>query len=774
MSKNLVLSLIALTVFALISFVSIRDIQPPQAVPANAPLSAFSSGRAMEHLRVIAQRPHPMGSRESEKVRDYLLNQLTVLGLNPEIQTATVVSHWAKQRSFTLVPAATVVNVLARLRGTENTKALLLVAHYDSVPTAPGASDDGAAVAAILETLRALKTGPALRNDVICLFTDGEEVGLFGAKAFVDKHPWAKDVGLVLNLEARGASGPSFMFETSEDNGWLINEFARTAPYPVASSLMYEIYKRMPNDTDMTIFKGAGYAGLNFSYVDGLNHYHTLLDSVTDIDERSLQHHGTYALSLTRQFGNLNLLETRAPPAVYFNIFGSLIHYPRNWVLPLTVFALLFYLALVVFGLRRKRIRIYGLGRAVLVFLISLLSAAVAVTLTGWLIRRLHSGYKWIPYGDTYNSSIYKLSFVFLCIAVFATLHIWLRKKLSALELMMGALFWWMVLLIITTLLMPAGSYLFLWPSLFSLIGVALVLVSSDSKTGSIMVFLALSLCAIPGVILISTMVYMLFATISINMPALVASLVVLLLGLLVWPIESLAKINRWLLAVASATTAIVLVLAGMGTAKFDSHHRKANSIQYSLHSDNATAVWNCFDDATDEWTSQFISADAKQVSLAQAYPWISHPALQSSAPLLPGLPAPKLSVESDTMNGNVRTLRLRIASQRDAPMILVRTDSVTQVLGAVISGDPVESYARAPTAPGDRWRMIYAAPPREGFELILEVTGPQSIELTVEDVSYELPELSNLAIRERPDYMMPAPLFGASDSTLVSKTFRL
>jgi hypothetical protein len=120
-------------------------------------------------------------------------------------------------------------------------------------------------VAVLLETLRALRSSPPLRNDLIFLFTDGEEPGLLGAKAFVDAHPAA--AALVLNFEARGTSGPAFMFETSEGNGWIVRQFAEAAPYPQANSLSYKAYRNMPNDTDLTIFKKAGIAGLNFAFI---------------------------------------------------------------------------------------------------------------------------------------------------------------------------------------------------------------------------------------------------------------------------------------------------------------------------------------------------------------------------------------------------------------------------------------------------------------------------------------------------------------------------
>src|SRR4029079_1979737 len=157
-------------------------------------------------------------------------------------------------------PAGSVDNVVGRLPGSASTRAVLLVAHYDSVPWTAAASDDGAGVAAILEALRALRTGPPLRNDLVVLFTDGEEAGLLGAKAFVEGHRWARGVGVALNFEARGTGGPSLMFETSAGNGRLVRELAAAAPRPTASSLFYDIYRLLPNDTDLSEFKEAGFA----------------------------------------------------------------------------------------------------------------------------------------------------------------------------------------------------------------------------------------------------------------------------------------------------------------------------------------------------------------------------------------------------------------------------------------------------------------------------------------------------------------------------------
>ena len=198
---------------------------PPNAVAASAVPAEFSSGRAMKHLEVIARQSHPMGTSEHAVVRDYILQELTNLGLSPVVQKTTAVN---RRPGFPWL-SGTVENLIARVKGTSDSKAVMLVAHYDSVPTGPGASDDGSAVAALLETARALKSGPPLKNDVLLLFTDGEEAGLLGASAFVE-HPWASQVALALNFEARGSGGPVLMFETSRDNFYLIKTLRSIGP----------------------------------------------------------------------------------------------------------------------------------------------------------------------------------------------------------------------------------------------------------------------------------------------------------------------------------------------------------------------------------------------------------------------------------------------------------------------------------------------------------------------------------------------------------------
>ena len=255
--------LFAVLVLAAILALSLEGIEPPPPKLANAPTDQFSAFRALDTLHSILPKdqPHPVGTPADDAVRDRIVAELTKLGYQPQIQTAFACGDFGT--------CANVNNVLARLDGTDTTSsdAVLLAAHYDSVPAGPGDSDDGVGVAAVIEIARALKSMPAPRHSVIFLLDEGEEAGLLGARAFVDAHPWAKDVRAAVNLDARGTSGPSVMFETGGANDWAVRLYAQHTARPAASSIFYTVYKALPNDTDFTVFKAAGYEGLNFAFI---------------------------------------------------------------------------------------------------------------------------------------------------------------------------------------------------------------------------------------------------------------------------------------------------------------------------------------------------------------------------------------------------------------------------------------------------------------------------------------------------------------------------
>lgn len=550
--------LITFVLIGLLVLLGMAQIAPPRSVPTSAAPTEFSAERAMASLNVFAQTPRPIGSVANGSAREYLVQQLSSLGMTTEVQTAEVSRTFASGRSS----SGTVANVIGRLPGTASSKALLLAAHYDSVTRGPGASDDGAAVAALLETLRALRAGPPLKNDLIILLTDGEERGLLGAKAFVEQHRWAADVGLALNFEARGSTGASFMFETSNQNGWLISEFARAAPYPKGFSFTYDLYQLLPNDTDFTLFNGAGMPGLNFAFVDGYPRYHTPDDTIANLDHKSLQHHGSYALSLARHFGNLDLRNVRAPNAVYFTLLGvGLVHYGQRWIWPLTGLVLLVLLLVAALGLRSRQLTPGGVLLGLLVGLLSLISAVAIVQVLLLIIPALHRGPLLNPLnGSTTNAGLYAASFVAFIIAGSTALYNLFSRRMQWHNLTLGAWLWWAILMVLTSLYLPGASYLFSWPLLLGLIALGYGFVSRGRRP-VLETLLIIVLPATAGLLLFTPTIYGIFVALTINLYAVVGLFVALVILLLLPHLRLMTADYRWTLPIASVVAGVSLLI---------------------------------------------------------------------------------------------------------------------------------------------------------------------------------------------------------------------
>ncbi len=346
----------------------------PDPAPATAPKSQFSALRALAAVNAIAERPHPIGSADHDRVRDFIRSEFARLGVMTVTQTGVSTYHKRTGK---------VENILARLPGTASTRPVMLVAHYDSTPRGPGAGDDAHAVAVLLETLRALRTGPALRNDLIFLVTDGEEAGLLGAALFMHEHPWRYEPGVVLNFEARGTGGQAFMFETSTRNEWLVRNLQAAVPEANATSLAYEVYKRMPNDTDLTVFKIGGLAGMNFAFIEHPEWYHHPEDDPKHLDLSSVQEQGNYALALARRFGGQDLAPAHRGDAVYFPTrLTSLIVYPAGLALPLAWLTLAALLLAALAGIRRRASGVWLVALLAIPALLQLMVARAAPGVT--------------------------------------------------------------------------------------------------------------------------------------------------------------------------------------------------------------------------------------------------------------------------------------------------------------------------------------------------------------------------------------------------------
>jgi hypothetical protein len=432
-------------------------LRPPAPAPAGAATGVFSAERAMADVRAIAQRPHPIGSAESVRVQGYLLNRMAQLGLDP--QARPFASGHGEGR-----------NLLGVLPGSNRqAPAILLMAHSDSVPTGPGAADDAAGVAAVLETVRALANAPRQR-DLMVLITDGEEPGTLGAKAFFTTDPARSHVGVVINLEARGNRGRAVMFETNRNAAPLIHALVDADALAAANSLMPDLYRRLPNGTDLTEALNHGYAGLNFAFFAGMSAYHRPSDTPEALDPGSLQHIGEQVLGAARFLATAPVLPGRAPDQVYGDILGGpVLQYPAaaGWALVLLAAG-----GLVAFVLRpaaRGRLGLPGVAAGALAFLGLILLLALGLQGLG-MARIAVAGHHLAPLLRNAGGARAGVALLALGLSLIWTFLAGLRLRTESLAF--GALAVLAAAAVALQALAPLDAFVFAWP----LVGIGLAL----------------------------------------------------------------------------------------------------------------------------------------------------------------------------------------------------------------------------------------------------------------------------------------------------------
>ena len=754
-------SLLAWCLIILLAILAIGALKPQNPVAATAPAGEFSAERAMVHVRTIARTPHPISSAANETVKEYLLAQLSALGLNPQVFAAIGIHQWNRN-----VVVGDTHDVIGRLPGTASSHAMLLMAHYDSVYRAPGAGDDGAGVAAILETLRALRSGPALKNDLIVLFTDGEEAGLLGAEAFANSHPWMKDVALVLNFEARGNRGASLLFETSTNNRPLIEAVARVAPHPTGSSLFYAIYKLLPNDTDFTVFRPHLTPGLNFAFGENLEAYHSRIDAPENLSTASLQHHGSYALSLARYFGQIDLTPLRAQTGddIFFNWFGgSLFIYPQTWVLPGEIAATVLLILAMLLSVRKAEARTSRILLALLPCTVVLVAVPLVMSAAGWLLLRLLAGHTIISDSPANSWLLAGLALLGACVG--SLLLAGFRKRFSIQELSFAGLIIVCILSWVVALMLPAGGYVLFWPLLAMSLGLLALKLTVRAGSAHAQWIVALVGTGIT-VLLFAPIAYLLYIFLTFQLISIAA--VGLLLGLFFLACVPFLNIavprSQWHPAmVLLCICAITSLVTGAEQLHYSAQYPRRDTIVYALNADDHSAAWISYDRSLDSWTSQFITNRQQQPQPMPNYlAGFQRPVLSGPATAL-ALAPPVSEIKANETLDNLHTIRMNVRSQRNAGRIYLDFDKDIQPISIKIAGREV-----VPTqnSKGLTVSLLGAFP--NGADLELTFKAQSGVAFWVMDRSYGLPEAQ---ARIRPQDVMAGE---GSDETMVCRKYSL
>lgn len=512
----------------------------------------FSAERAFADIEVIAQVPHTVEDHEAlEDVREYLITRMTELNLNP------IVNNYAQEdEEYNM---SEVNNILGVLEGNSDSY-ILLLAHYDSSPGkrsgeedgSLGAADDGYGLSTILEVVNIIQNNDiTLENGIKVLFTDGEEVGLYGAEKEVEMNPeFFEDVALVINIEARGVKGPVVMFETSANNLDIMKFYAK-ANYPVSFSLAGDVYSRMPNSTDFTPLNNHGIPGINMAVLDNLDYYHTPEDNPDNVNLSSLQHYGEVNYSLVEEFvsndkySDVNYFEN-SQNAMYFTLLPNIFFvYSATTQIVLVILTLLIVIFNVYVAIKNQEVNIKRLPKCVGVWtaamLLLLVDGILVSLILGWIFG--------VPFSVTYMPNVgFALGFFIIMTLLYTgfigyVVYRFVKAKENHHSLLYGGFIFIALFMLIFLLVLPGGVYMFMIPLLVSNFVIHIIYLLKRYQKGNDRIYRAIeSINIVIPVMLFAPVLYLLYIALTIGAMGIIALFLIFPLAIIFPTIERLER----------------------------------------------------------------------------------------------------------------------------------------------------------------------------------------------------------------------------------------
>lgn len=688
----------------------------------------FSAARALQQESAILAEgvPHPVGTEANARIRDRIVEKLKSLGYSVEIQE----SLSFRGGDF----YAPVRNILAQIPGRETGPAVLLVTHYDSVGAGPGAGDDGSGVAIFLEIARILIEHAPFRNPVRFLFTDGEEAGLLGAREFINNHPWAKEVGAAINLEARGTSGRSIMFETSENNAWLMSVYAQSVASPEANSLSFEAYKRMPNDTDLSVFKQAGIAGMNFAFIEHSQNYHTSRDNLANLNPGSVQHQGDQVLAVTRTLAEMDLSNPPKGNSIYTDLFGLVILlWPQDWnlTLSLTFFSLIGLTALILLLRRTISWRSF-LGGFIFPVLVVALSGCFGSGLFYAISRIAGAQNAWQAYPITTQLALWMG-----VLLITGILTVSLSRLLGFWDLVVGTLFGWAVLAVICAAFVPGAICIFIIPVSIASILLFVICLFNLNPLRLINEVALLLIVAAASLIWIKLSISLgigfgLEGGWSVTLP-LAFFMATAAPFFLVTP-------NGIMVRRIVLLAAFVVLIASAGIVAFlpsspETRPMYSNIIYYE-DTDTGDA----------KWISSNVTEAMKAAGNFDTFGRVfRHKGILGKAGRI-GYPAPELAIVSETAADEGRIVNVILRSPRGAPVGIMYIPETVIVKSISMNGKEIELFYGWE----DYLTFTYHGLPPEGVQLSIHVQQKEPVTVLIMDKSYGLPDIGEDLMKAR------------------------
>ena len=697
-------------------------VEPPQLRTTSQP-GEFDAARAKARLAVILgnERPHPADSAASDAVRARLIGQIRALGLNPIVRDQFACNEFHKQRG---VSCARVRNVIVAL-GPASGKALLLNTHYDSNPSGPGAGDAGAGVATLLEVASILKN-ERLHRPLILLFNEGEELGLIGARAFL-KDPLSHRVDSLVNLEARGTTGPVTMFETSLPNGPPVRAFARAVDRPFANSLTTDVYRRLPNYTDVNSFSERGWLALNFAMIGNESRYHSAGDNLAALDPRSLQHMGDQTLAVARE------LSTSTPGGGGTLLFGDITGRQMVLIPQWLGFAVL---GLLVAGSAAIAWRRGGLWRGLAVFLAALVASGALAWAALYLMGLARPGSFWRAYPIWTHLAVYACGLLAAVTAI-----VLLGRRLSVEQLRASFWFGFLLLGVAVLALAPGGVIYFLFPPLVALAGILSARwLDWGERAGAIVAAVLLWLTFGEMIALLGELLG--------NGPLFVLAPLALLVAM-PWLVEAKALLDENGRLRAIGLSALVLLACWSASAvapAYSADRQQRFTIQYVNDLSDRKSWWVVDNDDArlpdgfgSGWTRE-------ELPHATSKLWAR------PAPKVAAVASPGVEVVGQARTGSRRAVRLRLDSRgHDRIALIAPKDAEFLAAGTANYLRPIAREARE-----GRYVISCSGRSCDGAELTLVTSRAEPIELLAAGIRFALPPQAEALVSARPANARP------------------
>jgi len=517
---------------------------------------------------------------------------------------------------------------------------------------------------------------------------------------------------------------------------------------------MYSIYKMLPNDTDLTVFREKGnIQGYNFAFIDDHYNYHTAQDDINHLDKNTLAHQGSYLIPLLNYFSNADLKATIASKDyVYFTIPFTFISYPFSWVLPMTIIALLLFLILVISGVAKRVLSFSKILWGFIPLAISLITAGVITFLFWRGLLILYPQYNDLLNGFTYNGHSYIAAFILLTLSIsFATYQRFSTKKLT-LNHYVAPLFIWLLINYFLALTLPGAGFLII-PVYFSLILFGVSVITQKSYK-----FLNLIL-SIPALIIIAPFIQMFPVGLGLKVLFGSAILTVLTFTLLLPIFGAFAKKGIW------AMLFLILSIGFFTKAHLDSGYEvgkaKSNSLLYIYNADTDKANWATYDTNLDSWTKSYLGQNPTEATPLNTIPLFSK--YNSGFTYIVNAPKkqfakPTIEFLENRIVGNQRYLKIRISPNRTVNRYDIFSKNNMAIYNFKANGVKALGQKNALYKRKGQKILSYYVVENEPLEMEFQVNSSSVIDMELLESSFDLMTNPIFNMQKRENWMMPTP----------------